>query len=183
MWYLVGGPPRTGKSALALALLRRHGVPRLSTDVFRTVLRRVVRVIDEADAGFDHIDRLAQAMRPYIGHTIEVCLYQSHDYLIEGVEILPADISGYEARFGETRSCFLGDPTVSAADLRAYRGENPWHQMHTDSELEQMADRIRWWSGRTAEQCRRHGRDYIDMGWTGFEDGIARGLALLTGNR
>lgn len=104
-------------------------------------------------------------------------------YLIEGFEILPTDVGGYEARFGETRSCFLGDSAISAADLRAYRGENPWHEVHAQSELEGMASRIPRWSAQTAEERRRHGRDYIHMGQTGFEDGIARGLALLLGGR
>ena len=184
-WW--GGPPRTGKSALALALLRRHGVPWLSTDVLRTVLRWVVPRIDEVDGGLGHIDELVQAMRPFIDQTIEVCLGQSHDYLIEGVEILPADVTRYKARFGETRSCFLGDSTVSASDLRAYRGENPWHAAHAESELERMATDIREtdireWSALTAEECQRHGRDYVDIGRTGFETGIERGMAFLLGS-
>src|SRR5213593_1668262 len=52
MLYLVGGPPRTGKSALGLAFLKARGVPWLSLDVMRTVLRRIVQEVDDVDGGF-----------------------------------------------------------------------------------------------------------------------------------
>ncbi|MGH3254928.1 MAG: hypothetical protein ACRDOU_05870 [Streptosporangiaceae bacterium] len=41
--FLVGGPPWVGKSSLAQQLLATDGIPWLSTDVIRTVLRRVSR--------------------------------------------------------------------------------------------------------------------------------------------
>ena len=40
--YLVGGPPRVGKSALGQRLLKDEGIAWLPTDVIRTVLRRVL---------------------------------------------------------------------------------------------------------------------------------------------
>lgn len=40
--YLVGGLPRVGKSALAQRLQKSEGIPRLPTDVVRTVLRHVL---------------------------------------------------------------------------------------------------------------------------------------------
>jgi hypothetical protein len=177
--YLIGGPPRTGKSALALAFLRQERVPWLSTDVVRTLLRRVVPSIEEADAGFDRTEELIRLMRPFIDQIIEVCLGQASDYLIEGVEILPSDVARFRELFGPTSCCFLGDSRASAAGLRDYRGENPWHVAFTDEELERMATGIRRWSERTAEGCTRAGVDYVDMGVEGFERGIARGLELL----
>ncbi len=38
MLYLIGGPPRCGKSELALRLCRTRGLPFLSTDVLWGVL-------------------------------------------------------------------------------------------------------------------------------------------------
>jgi hypothetical protein len=181
--YLVGGPPRTGKSALALAFLRQQRVPWLSTDVIRTLLRRVVPSIDEADGGFDRIEELTRVMRPFIHQTIEVCLAQTSDYLIEGVEILPPDVDGFRERFGPTRCCFLGDSRASGAGLLDYRGENPWHAEHTEEELERMASSIRRWTDRTAADCTRAGVDYVDMGAEGFERGIATCLELLLHDR
>jgi 2-phosphoglycerate kinase len=128
-----------GKSALALTVLRQRGIPWLSTDTVRTVLRQVVPAIDEVDAGFPSADALATVMHPFIEQTIGVCLAQSPDYLIEGVEILPADIAGYRERFGETRSCFLGHGAMSTDDLRRYQGNNPWHEGYGQAELERLA--------------------------------------------
>jgi len=47
--YLVGGPARVGKSALAQRLLLSDGIQWLPTDVLRTVLRRVLPELDELD--------------------------------------------------------------------------------------------------------------------------------------
>jgi hypothetical protein len=179
MLYLVGGAPRTGKSSLAMAMLRTHGVPWLPTDVVRHILRRTMREIDAIESGPDYVDGLAQLMHPIIEELIELCLGQAHQYLIEGVEILPSHIEGYAARFGQIHACFLGDSVASAATLRAYQGENPWHQVHTQVELEGMATAIRERSARTADQCRQLGLDSIDVGPAGFHGMIEQGLEVL----
>jgi hypothetical protein len=67
--YLVGGSARSGKSALGLTLLRERGVPWLSTDIVRTVLRDADPRIEEADAKPPDLERLAGAMRPFIERT------------------------------------------------------------------------------------------------------------------
>ncbi len=179
MLYLVGGAPRTGKSSLALAMLRAHDVPWLPTDVVRHILRRTMPEIDAIESGPNYIDGLAQLMHPIVEELIELCLGQAQHYLIEGVEILPAHIEGYAARFGQIHACFLGDSLASATTLRAYQGENPWHQDHTQAELEGMATKIRERSDRVEDQCSQLGLDYIDVGQTGFQAMIGQGLEIL----
>jgi predicted kinase len=51
MLYLVGGPPRMGKSSLAQRLVQTEGIPWLPTDVVRTVLRRVLPELDSIRPG------------------------------------------------------------------------------------------------------------------------------------
>jgi 2-phosphoglycerate kinase len=177
--YLIGGPTRTGKSALGLAMLRAHGIPWMPTDVVRHMLRQVVPEIDAIERGEGSMDDRVRVMRPFIGQLIELCLGQAPDYLLEGVEIVPDDVAGYTDRFGETRACFLGDPHASTASLRAYRGVNPWHQIHTDEELEVFAASIRAWSTRLEDRCRELGIGYIDVGRAGFDEMIERGLEVL----
>ena len=179
MLYLVGGAPRTGKSSLAMAMLRTHGVPWLPTDVVRHILRRTMPEIDAIESGPDYIEGLAQLMHPIVEELIELCLGQARDYLIEGVEILPAHVEGHAARFGQIHACFLGDSLASAGTLRAYQGENPWHQDQTDAQLEAMATAIRERSARVEEQCRHVGLDYIDVGRVGFQGMIEQGLEVL----
>jgi hypothetical protein len=179
MLYLVGGAPRTGKSALAMAMLTTHGVPWLPTDVVRHILRPTMPEIDAIESGPNYIDGLAQLMHPIVEQLIELCLGQAPHYLIEGVEILPPHIEGYAARFGQLHSCFLGDSRASAATLRDYQGENPWHQDHTDPQLDGMATAIRERSARIEEQCRQLGLAYIDVGQSGFQGMIEQGLDVL----
>ena len=47
--YLIGGPPRVGKSSLAQRLLTLDQIPWLPTDVLRTVLRQVLPALDAID--------------------------------------------------------------------------------------------------------------------------------------
>jgi hypothetical protein len=181
--YLVGGSARSGKSALGLTLLRERGVPWLSTDIVRTVLRDADPRIEEADTRPPDLERLATVMRPFIEHTIGVCLAVSPIYLIEGVEILPADVAEYATRFGETRACFLGNTRISAGDLRDYHGDNPWHEDLSDADLEHVATRIRDSSQRLAAKCDQHGSVFIDMGLVGFQPGLREGMRVLLGDR
>lgn len=84
--YIVGGPPRVGKSALGRRVMERRRVPWLSTDIVRTVLRTVVADIDELDRGHADPQLVAERMYPYLERTADVALDQCEAFLIEGVE-------------------------------------------------------------------------------------------------
>jgi predicted kinase len=88
--YLVGGPPRVGKSSLAQQLVQTEGIPWLPTDIVRTVLRRVLPELDSIDQ--DPVDalRLAEFMYPHIEQAVEVCAEEAEQFLIEGFELSPA---------------------------------------------------------------------------------------------
>jgi 2-phosphoglycerate kinase len=62
---LVGGPGRVGKSSLAHQLLLSEGIPWLSTDVLRTVLRRVLPELDELDQGDVSATAVGDLMYPH----------------------------------------------------------------------------------------------------------------------
>ena len=70
--YLVGGAPRVGKSALAQRLLAADGIPRLPTDVIRTVVRRVAPDVDAADQDPVDAAALAEVMYPHIEQAAQV---------------------------------------------------------------------------------------------------------------
>jgi hypothetical protein len=146
------------------------------------VLGRALPHIAELDS-FERIDDLVPAIRPYIQHTIDLCVGQSRDYLIEGIEILPGDIADYEKRYGGVRACFLGNTTLRASELRSYRGENPWHASYDNGELERLTAAIRRWSAETAERCGMVGQPFIDIGTVGFDRGVTDASeALLEGH-
>jgi hypothetical protein len=170
--YLVGGAPRVGKSSLAQRLLKAEGVPWLSTDVVRTVLRRVLPELDALDQ--DPVDavRLAEFMYPHIEQAAEVCVEEAEQFLIEGFELstrypvrLQAALHGVEVR-----ACFLGHGTFSAIDLASYCGPKPQGETEASlAELTAAAAWIRRWSDQLRRDCGEAGLPYVDVGDVGFE--------------
>jgi hypothetical protein len=182
--YLVGGPPRVGKSALAQWLLKDEGIPWLPTDVIRTVLRRVLPELDAADQ--DPVDavRLAEVMYPHIAKAAEVCAEEAPQFLIEGFELLPSHPVRLQATLAGTtvRACFLGHQTFSAGDLASYRGPKPQQERQLSAaELGEAAAWIRRHSRQLAHQCQAAGQRYIDVGVLGFHDAIQHARRHLLG--
>src|SRR6266540_3322963 len=85
--YLIGGPPRVGKSSLAQRLLTLDRIPWLPTDVLRTVLRRVLPELDAIDQDPVNPSLLAEYMYPHIERAAEVCTEENERFLIEGFEM------------------------------------------------------------------------------------------------
>jgi hypothetical protein len=108
--YLVGGPPRVGKSSLAQRMLAADGIPWLPTDVIRTVMRRVAPDVDALDQEPVDAAALAEIMNPHIEQAVEVCAEEADQFLIEGFELAPSYPARLRAVLGQTeiRACFLG---------------------------------------------------------------------------
>src|SRR5215510_9369554 len=98
--YLVGGPPRVGKSSLAQRLLKLDQIPFLPTYVLRTVLRRVLPELDAIDQDPVDASLLAEVMYPHVEQAAEVCAEEAERFLIEGFELAP----WYPRRLGVPRS-------------------------------------------------------------------------------
>jgi len=175
--YLVGGPPRVGKSALAQRLLTDDGIAWLPTDVIRTVLRRVLPDLDAADQ--DPVDavRLAEVMYPHIEQAAEVCAEEAGQFLIEGFELLPSHPARLQAALPGTtiRACFLGHQDFSPRDLASYRGPKPQHEHQLPAaELAEAAAWIRRHSRHLRRECQAAGQPYVDVGALGFRDAMQR---------
>jgi hypothetical protein len=175
MLYLVGGPPRVGKSSLAKRLVQTEGIPWLPTDVVRTVLRRVLPELDSIDQDPVDAARLAEFMYPHIEQAAEVCAEEAEQFLIEGFELSPAYPPRLQAAIGgiEIRACFLGNCTFSAELLAAYRGPKPQHENEmSGEELNEAAAWIRQHSQHLRAECREAGLPYVDVGELGFESAM-----------
>ena len=182
--YLVGGPPRVGKSALAQRLLKDEGIAWLPTDVLRTVLRRVLPELDAADQDPVDAARLAEAMYPHIEKAAEVCAEEAAQFLIEGFELLPSHTARLQAALAGTtvRACFLGHQTFSAADLASYHGPKPQHErQQSAAELAEAAAWIRRHSRDLQHECQATGQRYIDVGVLGFHDAMQHARRHLLG--
>src|SRR6266498_1745724 len=105
--YLVGGAPRVGKSSLAHRLLAVDGIPWLSTDVLRTVLRRVLPELEAIDQDPVDVSLLAEFMYPHVEQAAEVCAEEAERFLIEGFELSPSYPARLRAALEKTeiRAC------------------------------------------------------------------------------
>jgi hypothetical protein len=180
--YLVGGAPRVGKSSLAQRLLKAEGLPWLSTDVVRTVLRRVLPELDALDQDPVDAARLAEFMYPHIEQAAEVCVEEAEQFLIEGFELstmyparLQAALQGVEVR-----ACFLGHVTFSADDLASYRGPKPQGEAEASlAELTAASAWIRRRSDQLRQDCGEAALPYFDVGHLGFETAMRQAQRTL----
>jgi hypothetical protein len=182
--YLVGGPPRVGKSALAQRLLLGDGIPWLPTDVLRTVLRRVLPQLDKLDQGNVSAAAVGELMYPHIQQAVEVCGEEAEQFLVEGPDIVPSMVPRLSGALpGITiRSCFLGSVGFSADDLASYRGPKPQHEAAPRAELDATAAWIRQESVRCRRECTRLRLPYVDVG-LGFEAAMTKARRDLLGRR
>lgn len=182
--YLIGGPPRVGKSSLAQRLLTLDQIPWLPTDVLRTVLRHVLPELDAIDQDPVDASLLAECMYPHIEKAAEVCIEENERFLIEGFELS----ASYPARLGaalqgtEIRACFLGNRSFSTDDLAGYRGPKPQHHGASREELGDAAIWIRQRSKQLHDECREAGVAYIDVGEVGFETAMIAARRQLLGH-
>jgi hypothetical protein len=182
--YLVGGPPRMGKSSLAQRMLKADGIPWLPTDVVRTVLRRLLPELDVIDQDpVDHA-QLAEFMYPHIEQAAEVCAEEAEQFLIEGFELSALYPARLEAALAgvRVRACFLGHSTFSADDLASYRGPKPQHERELAArELSEAAAWIRHRSGQLRHECHVEKQRYIDVGALGFHHAMRQARRHLLG--
>ena len=165
--------------------MERRRIPWLSTDIVKTVLRTVVREIDELDRGHADPDLLAERMYPFLERTADVALDQCEAFLIEGAEWFPRHVAALNATLQDIslRACFLGNVTYSHADLAAYHGVNRWHDWVLEEERDGMPAWIRSWSDRLRVECEASGEPYFDVGDLGFHEAMAAAERTLVGER
>ena len=92
MLYLIGGPPRCGKSELALRLGRTHGLPFLSTDVMWGVLEEAFPAWrTPMRKGPERIPTAAEMFKPYLARLCGLLQSAATDFVVEGELIIPSD--------------------------------------------------------------------------------------------
>jgi len=181
--YLVGGPPRVGKSSLAQRLLKLDRIPWLPTDILRTVLRQVLPELDAIDQDPVDASLLSKFMYPHIEQAAEVCAEENERFLIEGFELSVSYPARLEAALGNSkiRACFLGNRSFSADDLAGYQGPKPQHRGASREELSEAATWIRQRSQQLYEDCLHARMTYIDVGEVGFETAMIEARSHLLG--
>ncbi len=162
MIYLIGGPPRCGKTTFAKTMSKKLGMPWISTDMLEVVsgeymtqsqwntshpysfLRRKYRTNDAFYATLSPqevvnvLRRQAKATAPAIEMAAICAINDGHDYIIEGYHIEPNVAAKLTKKYGKKNitAVFLtkGDSIAFARDVTKSTTLNDWLLVGTKKE-------------------------------------------------
>jgi cytidylate kinase len=157
MIYLVGGPPRVGKSTLALIVLEEAGIPYCSTDMIVGMLEVAAPELGVRH-GF-HADK-ANSMTGLLTHFVCCADIGNDAYLIEGDVITPAFAQLIAPQLSEMRAVFLGNSALTLDDLRH---APDWLENSETTEYEMVRREVVARSQRLRAECEQLGYAYVEM--------------------
>ena len=154
MIYLIGGPPRCGKTTLAKTMFKQRGIPWISCDMLQTVageymtqkqwnklhpytlLRKKLKTNDEFYAKLSAqkivsvLRRQARPVFPAIDMAAICEIADGNSYVIEGYHIEPSFASKLIKKYGRTKikAIFIikKDATKFALDVHKSTTPNDW---------------------------------------------------------
>ncbi|MFF3323676.1 hypothetical protein [Streptomyces sp. NPDC002889] len=179
MIYLIGGPPRVGKSTLARMLLDRDRIPGCSTDTLVSMLQNAAphhgvrhgTHPDKAELAQPFLIEFLRAVADGIGEEPE----PSECYVVEGDIVTPA-VAAAAAGLGlPVAAVFLGNTTLTVDDLRI---APHWLEGADDATYCRTAAWITERSAIVRDACVPTGQVYIEMGGNHTE-GLERAYAAL----
>jgi hypothetical protein len=175
--YLIGGPPRVGKTLLARRLGRRLGIGWLSLDTLRFVLRKLLPEVDEL-AGFGRpSEPWADRFYPYVRDAVLSSAYVEGDYIIEGVDFLPRHACALAAETA-VAACFLGLSAPDLATIDAYAGRMDYLKHENQAVREGFPAWIATWTAEVRAGCQETGLPFFDLAGD-YEAQIDRALRAL----
>lgn len=158
MIYLVGGPPRVGKSTLALIALEEAGIPYCSTDMIIGMLE-----VAAPQLGVRHgfHDGKAESMTGLLTHFVCCADIGNDAYLIEGDVVTPAFAELIAPQLSEMHAVFLGNSMLTLDDLRH---APDWLENSEPAEYETVQREVVARSLALKSECERLGQVYVEMG-------------------
>ena len=172
MIYLVGGPPRVGKSTLALIALEEAGIPYCATDM-------IIGMLEVAAPGLGvrhgfHAGK-ADSMTGLLTHFVCCADIGNDAYLIEGDVVTPAFAKLIAPQVSELRAVFLGNSALTLDDLRH---APDWLESSETAEYEMVRREVVERSRQLQAECAQLGYAYVEM--SGDRNaGFAAALAAL----
>ena len=155
MVYLIGGPPRCGKSVLARRLTTEHAIPFIPTDLIWAVVE-----VSQPEwrapmpKGPDRIPTAAKMFEPYLERAIRFLEPLREPYGIEGEVITPKTAARLMSTY-DLRVAFLVRSSVTAADIADSRGPNPWLENAPPDLASAVSAEIISWSSHALSACRK----------------------------
>ena len=188
MIYLLGGPPRVGKSIIASEIQQQHAVSVISTDTLGAVLEHVLRpeeapdlfvfakfnemsmgervkvITQEPAALIDYVRRESQVVWQAVNAFIRREHAERRTALIEGVAVLPelmlqiADIPHRVVFIGNQGANHQENLKKSAAE-----NEHDWLRNVSDQYICAFAIYVKQMSAYIEAEAKKYGFEYIEM--------------------
>ena len=188
MIFLLGGPPRVGKSIISNEIRQKHAVSVVSTDTLGAVLENVLSPETVPDLFvFDKFNKMSLAERVKLitetpAELIDYVRKESHvvwkaveafirrendegrDALIEGVAVLPELMSQLDDI--PHRVVFIGNQGENHKEnikKSAEENEHDWLRGVTDQYIGAYAVFVKLMSAYIEQEAKKHGFEYIEM--------------------
>jgi len=208
MIFLLGGPPRVGKSIISNEIRQKHAVSVVSTDTLGAVLENVLSPESAPDLFiFSEFNKMLMAERVklildnptelieyvrkesyIVWKAVEVFMRKENnegrDVLIEGVAILPELVSRLENI--HHRVVFIGNQGENHKEnfkKSLEENEHDWMRDVSDQYISAFAMFVKQMSAYIEQEAKRYGFEYIEMSKELFEnvtEVVMRSLELST---
>ena len=188
MIFLLGGPPRVGKSIISSEIRQKYGLSVVSTDTLGAVLENVLSpeatpdlfifarfnempTVERVDLMMKNPATLIDFVRKeshFVWEAVKAYIRREHhegrDVLIEGVAVLPALISQLEDL--PHRVVFVGNQGENHKEnIKKYAEENghDWMRGVSDAYIEAFAMFVKRMSAYIEQEANTYGFKYIEM--------------------
>jgi 2-phosphoglycerate kinase len=195
MIFLLGGPPRVGKSIISNEIRQKHAVSIVSTDTLCAVLENVLSPESAPDLFvFGKFNKMPMAERVKLitknpAELIDYVRKESHviwkavdvfirrendegrDALIEGVAVLPELVSRLENI--PHRAVFIGNQGENHKEnikKIAEENEHDWMRGVSDQYISAFAMFVKQMSAYIEQEAKKYGFEYLEMDKELFEN-------------
>jgi hypothetical protein len=164
MIYFIGGAPRAGKSILAQRLCATLKVGWVSTDLLMELLRvaNAAGVKVAWNAAPDAITANAEWFFPYLERFVWGASSLADDYIIEGVDFLPAQLAQLSLQY-PIRAVFLGCSHMTLEIFDQFPGRSKGYAGLPEALRRQIVEDVPRWSVFVQQEAERFGYAYFDM--------------------
>ena len=179
MIYLVGGAPRAGKSILGQQVSADLKIGWITTDL----LVELLRVNDESikaewNATPKAIAANAEWFFPYLERFVWGVVSHAENYMIEGVDFLPAQVKRLAAQY-QIRAVFLGCSEMTLENLDQFPGRSLGYSRLPEETRRQIARDVPLWSEFIRQETESFGYPYIDTA-DNFSRKLSQAESILT---
>ena len=164
MIYFIGGAPRAGKTILSQRLCATLKIGWISTDLLMDLLRfaNVPGRKTKWDAAPDAITTHAEWFFPYLERFLGGVTSLTDDYVIEGVDFLPAQVAQFSTQY-PIRAVFLGCSQMTLESFAQFPGRSKGYAHLPEALRRQIVEDVPRWSAFIRQEAERLGYAYVDM--------------------